>query len=65
MVILFLLEVDVIQGDGCEISEHWCISFREVKCREGFFQDFMVFIPGVSQGNEGAGSIQDFILFFL
>ena len=28
------------------------------------FQDFMVFLPGVTQGNEDAGSVQDFILLF-
>ena len=28
------------------------------------FQDFMVFVPGVTQGNEDAGSVQDFILLF-
>ena len=28
----------------------------------GLFQDFMVFVPGVTQGNEDAGSAQDFIL---
>ena len=30
----------------------------------GLFQDFMVFVPGVTQGNEDAGSTQDFILLF-
>ena len=30
----------------------------------GLFQDFMVFVPGVTQGNEDAGSAQDFILLF-
>ena len=30
----------------------------------GLFQDFMVFVPGVTQGNESAGSAQDFILLF-
>ena len=29
------------------------------------FQDFMVFFPGVTQGTENAGSVQDFILLFL
>ena len=28
----------------------------------GLFQDFMVFVPGVTQRNEDAGSAQDFIL---
>ena len=31
----------------------------------GLFQDFMVFVPGVTEGNENAGSVQDFILLFL
>ena len=30
----------------------------------GLFEDFMVFVPGVIQGNEDAGSAQDFILLF-
>ena len=30
----------------------------------GFFQEFMVFIPGVTQGNEDAGSAQDIISLF-
>ena len=30
----------------------------------GLFQEFMVFVPGVTQGNEDAGSAQDFILLF-
>ena len=28
----------------------------------GLFQEFMVFVPGVTQGNEDTGSVQDFIL---
>ena len=31
----------------------------------GLPQDFMVFVPGVSQGNDDAGLIQDFVLFFV
>ena len=31
----------------------------------GLFQDFMVFIPDVNQGNEDTASVQDFILLFL
>ena len=30
----------------------------------GLFQEFMVFVPGVTQGNEDAGSTQDSILLF-
>ena len=30
----------------------------------GLFQDFMVFVPGVTQGNENAVSAQDLILLF-
>ena len=30
----------------------------------GLFQEFMVFVAGVTQGNEDAGSAQDFILLF-
>ena len=28
------------------------------------FQDFMAFVPGVTQANENTGSVQDFILLF-
>ena len=28
----------------------------------GLFQDFMVFVPGVTQGNEDAESVEDYIL---
>ena len=51
LVVAFaLLEADVTLDDDCGIEEHWH-SFREVKCIQGLFQDFMVFIPGVTQGN--------------
>ena len=45
-----LLEADVTLDDDCGIEEHWH-SFTEAKCIQGLFQDFMVFIPGVTQGN--------------
>ena len=31
----------------------------------GLFQDFMVFVPDVTQGNEDTASVQDFIVLFL
>ena len=40
-----------MQFQGCERSP-------------GLFQDFMVFVPGVTQGNDNAGSVQDFISLF-
>ena len=39
------------------------VSGREMS--PGLLQDFMVFVPGVTQGNENAGSVQDFILLLL
>ena len=65
LVVAFaLLEADVTLDDDCGIEEHWH-SFREAKCIQGLFQDFMVFIPGVTQGNyEEAVSVQDFISLF-
>ena len=30
----------------------------------GLFQDFLVFVPCVTQGNEDTGSVQDFNLLF-
>ena len=30
----------------------------------GLFKDFIFFVPGVTRGNEDAGSVQDFILLF-
>ena len=65
MVVAFvLLEADVTLDDDCGIEEHWH-SFREVKCIQGLFQDFMVFIPGVTQGNyQEAVSVQDFVSLF-
>ena len=61
MVVVFVLfEVDVTPGGGCEIWEHW-YSFREVKCLQSCSK---VFVFGVTQGNEGAGSMQDLILLF-
>ena len=38
--------------------------FQGSEMSPGLFQDFMVFVPGVTQGNEDAGSTQDFILLF-
>ena len=40
------------------------VQFQRSEMSPGLFQDF-VFIPGVTQGNEGVGSVQDFIVFFL
>ena len=50
VVAFVLLEADVTLDDDCGIEEHWH-SFTEAKCIQGLFQDFMVFIPGVTQGN--------------
>ena len=64
VVAFVLLEADVTLDDDCGIEEHWH-SFREAKCIQELFQDFMVFIPGVTQGNyEEAVSVQDFISLF-
>ena len=64
VVAFVLLEADVTLDDDCGIEEHWH-SFREAKCIQGLFQDFMVFIPGVTQGNyEEVVSVQDFISLF-
>ena len=38
--------------------------FQGSEMSPGLFQEFMVFVPGVTQGNEDAGSAQDFILLF-
>ena len=38
--------------------------FQGSEMSPALFQDFMVFVPGVAQGDENAGSVQDFILFF-
>ena len=37
-------------------------NFKESEMSPGLFQDFMVFVPGVAQGNKDAGSVEDFIL---
>ena len=64
VVAFVLLEADVTLDDDCGIEEHWH-SFREAKCIQGLFQDFMVFIPGVTQGNyQEAVSVQDFVSLF-
>ena len=38
--------------------------FQRSEMSLGLFEDFVVFVPGVTQGNENAGSVQDFILLF-
>ena len=38
--------------------------FQGSEMSPGLFQDFMVFIPGVTQANENAGSVQDFVFLF-
>ena len=38
--------------------------FQGSEMSPGLLEDFMVFVPGVTQGNEDAGSAQDFIMLF-
>ena len=38
--------------------------FQGSEISPGFFQEFMVFVLGITQGNENAGLAQDFILLF-
>ena len=63
VVVAVLLGVHVTLGGGCGNSEH-LVQFQRNELSSEMFQDFMVFVPGVTQGNEEAGSFQDFILFF-
>ena len=37
--------------------------FQGSEMSPGLFQGFIVFVPGVTQGNENAESVQNFILF--
>ena len=39
--------------------------FQGSEMSPALFEGFMVFVPGVAQGNKYAGSAQDFILLFL
>ena len=38
--------------------------FQGSEISPGLFQEFMVFVFGVTKGNKGAGLAQDFILLF-
>ena len=61
MVVVFvLLKIDVTLGGPCGIWKYWH-SFEKVKC---FQSCSKVFVFGVTQENENAGSMQDLILLF-
>ena len=58
-------------GEGGEFKIYFCYSvwdlrtlaqFQGSEMSLGLFKAFMVLVPGVTQGNEDAGSVQDFIL---
>ena len=38
--------------------------FQGSEMSPGLYQDFMVFVPGVTQGNEDVSSVQEFISLF-
>ena len=49
VVVAVLLGVHVTLGGGCGNSEH-LVQFQRNELSSEMFQDFMIFVPGVTQG---------------